>query len=90
MRRTQQLRLLKIVANKLQPHRHAVGAKTGGHAHAGQAGEARRQRVNVSQVVGYRVIRFFPQLPRNRGRHRAGDDVAYEPHRVARGQRRGA
>ena len=40
VRRPQQLRFLKVIANQLQPHRHAVCAKARRHAHAGQAGQA--------------------------------------------------
>ena len=40
VRRAQQLRFLEVIADQLQPDRHAVRSEAGRHAHAGQAGQA--------------------------------------------------
>ena len=43
--RIEQLGFFEIIANELQANRHALFAKTSGHAHARQPGQAGRQRL---------------------------------------------
>ncbi len=66
----------EVVADQLQPDRHVGGAEAGRDAHPGQAGEARRQREDVGEVVGDRIVALRAERPRDRRRDRTGDDVA--------------
>ncbi|MPM22387.1 hypothetical protein SDC9_68839 [bioreactor metagenome] len=76
VRRVEQLRFAKVIADELQAHGHATFAKTGGHAHAGQTGQRGGQGVDVGQIVGERVA-LAAELPGHGGRGGAGDDVAF-------------
>ena len=72
VRGIEQPALLEVVANQLQAHGQAARAHACGHAHAGQAGQRRRQGVDVGQVAAHRVG-LRAQLRRHVGRHRAKD-----------------
>ena len=76
MRGVQQLALLEVVADQLQADRHRTFTEARRHAHAGQAGQARRQREDVGEVVGDRVVARRAELPGHARRDRAGDHVA--------------
>jgi len=56
VRGLQQRGFVEIVADQLQADRHAVRAEARRHAHAGQAGQAGRQREDVGEVGRDRVV----------------------------------
>src|SRR5471032_955433 len=80
VRDVQQLGFAEVVTDDLQSDR-ALGvllalAEAARDRHAGQAGQAGRQREDIGQVVGHRVVGLVAEVPRDGRRDRSHDDVA--------------
>ena len=76
----QQFGFFKIIADQLQAHRPLrvlfALTKTARDRHAGQARQAGRERKNIGQVIGHRIIRLVAQIPGHGRCHWPHDDVA--------------
>ena len=75
----QKARFIEIIAGQLQPDRTSgviALPESAWNGHAGQAGEIGRQCENISQVVGYRIIRLVAEVPGDGRRNGAHDDIA--------------
>src|SRR5471030_3366695 len=76
----EQLGFAEVVADDLQSDRAirvlVALAKAARDRHAGQAGQAGRQREDIGQVVRDRVVGLVAEVPRDGGRDRSHDDVA--------------
>ncbi len=63
----QQFRFIEIIADDLQADRtlcvFVALAKSAWNRHAGQAREAGRQREDIGQIIGERIIRLRAQIP---------------------------